>query len=117
MVTRGLLRVPATVTAGVFLAVAACQASDAEESGPVATPAPPAAVLAAQTCAAATLTPMSRQQRVGQLLVVGVDADDPARAAPWVAKYHLGGVLLTGSTPTTVDDGQEGDRCVARSVR
>ncbi len=107
MVTGGLLRVPATLTVGVLLLVSACQASDAEEPAQVATPTPPAAVPAAQTCAAATLTSMSRAQRVGQLLVVGVEADDPARAAPWVTKYHLGGVLLTGSTTATVGDTKE----------
>lgn len=107
MVKGELRRVPAAMTAGALLLVSACQASDAEEPDRVATPTPPAAVLAAQTCAEATLKPMNRKQRVGQLLVVGVEADDPARAATWVTKYHLGGVLLTGSTTATVGEAKK----------
>ena len=90
------------VGATIVALLAACQASDADEPARVATPTPPAAVLAAQKCAEATLEPMSREQRVGQLLMVGVEADNPTRAASWVTKYHLGGVLLTGNTTTTV---------------
>lgn len=95
------------VGATIVALLAACQASDADEPARVATPTPPAAVLAAQECAETTLEPMSREQRVGQLLMVGVEADNAARAASWVTKYHLGGVLLTGTTTTTVGEAKK----------
>jgi len=39
---------------------------------------------------------MTLAQEVGQLVMAGVPATDPARAAALVATYHLGGVFLAG---------------------
>lgn len=102
MVTGAPRRMRAAAVVIATALAAACQASVAEQ--PVATPAatPPPAVVAARACAATTLDGMSRVERVGQLLVVGVPADDAVRATGWVRRYHLGGVLLTGQAELTV---------------
>lgn len=39
---------------------------------------------------------LSPAQQVGQLVMVGAPAGDPAQAATLVGRYHLGGVLLAG---------------------
>ena len=82
--------------------ITACQASTAEVTVATASPAPPAEVIAAEKRAQTTLESLDRAQRVGQLLMVGVDVRAATRATAWVSRYHLGGVLLTGSTELTV---------------
>ena len=85
----------------------ACQASTAEVTVATASPAPPDEVVAAEKRAQTTLESLDRAQRVGQLLMVGVDVRAATRATAWVSRYHLGGVLLTGSTELTVDQAKK----------
>src|SRR5664279_5284684 len=87
--------------------ITACQASTAEVPVATASPAPPAEVIAAEKRAQTTLESLDRAQRVGQLLMVGVDVRAATRATAWVSRYHLGGVLLTGSTELTVDQAKK----------
>jgi beta-N-acetylhexosaminidase len=51
------------------------------------------------SCAARQSAEMSLEQKVGQLFIGGVDADEPADAElAAVRKLHLGGVILTGGS-------------------
>jgi beta-N-acetylhexosaminidase len=47
-------------------------------------------------CVTATVAALSRQERVGQLLMLGTAVDDPGDVRAAVARHHLGGVFLAG---------------------
>ena len=47
-------------------------------------------------CVTATVAALSREQRVGQLLMLGTAVDDPRDVRGAVDRYHLGGVFLAG---------------------
>ena len=54
---------------------------------------------AAEKCAARQAAELSLEQQTGQLLIGGVDADEPAEAElAAVRDLHLGGVILTNGT-------------------
>lgn len=54
---------------------------------------------AAENCAARQVAELSLEQQTGQLLIGGVDADEPADAElAAVRDLHLGGVILTNGT-------------------
>lgn len=47
-------------------------------------------------CVAATVGGLSLEERVGQLLMLGTEVDDPRGVRAAVDRYHLGGVFLAG---------------------
>jgi len=47
-------------------------------------------------CIASTVDRLSLEQRVGQLLMLGTEVDDPRDVRGAVDRYHLGGVFLAG---------------------
>jgi beta-N-acetylhexosaminidase len=65
--------------------------------GPTATVTPsPTGTGSEDSCVAATLTPMSLDQLVGQVMLVGTPLDNPAGVDATLTTYHLGGVFLAG---------------------
>ncbi|MET8151964.1 glycoside hydrolase family 3 N-terminal domain-containing protein [Actinoplanes sp. NPDC049668] len=63
---------------------------------PPATSSAPAPVGAFPPCVAAAVVALSLEERVGQLLMVGVPANAPRGLGGLVARYHLGGAFLSG---------------------
>jgi beta-N-acetylhexosaminidase len=57
---------------------------------------PTATAATAASCVDATLSHMSTAQRAGQLLLVGVDATDPASGAASLIGVRVGGIFLRG---------------------
>jgi beta-N-acetylhexosaminidase len=47
-------------------------------------------------CVTTTVAALSLPERVGQLLMLGTEVDDPRDVRDAVARYHLGGVFLAG---------------------
>ncbi|WP_216206455.1 glycoside hydrolase family 3 N-terminal domain-containing protein [Amycolatopsis aidingensis] len=82
--------------------------------GPPAPASPAAPATVEQSCAERTLGELSVAQRVGQLFVAGVDADDPTSSQlARITDYHLGGVILTGGS----DAGVQTTRQVSDAAR
>lgn len=83
-----------------------------------ASPADPAGRAPANSCAAREAAEMSLEQKVGQLFISGVDADEPADAEiAAVRDLHLGGVILTdGSTAGAQTTRQVSDRVQAAAT-
>src|SRR4051794_4154116 len=55
-------------------------------------------------CVTAAVGAMSLEERVGQVLMVGVSVNAPRRLGPLVARYHLGGVFLSGRSSRPAGD-------------
>jgi beta-N-acetylhexosaminidase len=55
---------------------------------------PPSAALAGRTCAERTLSSLTLAERVGQLFMVGVDAQPTDPQLSLITGYHLGGALF-----------------------
>ncbi|MBA3293723.1 MAG: hypothetical protein H0T40_08295, partial [Geodermatophilaceae bacterium] len=101
----------AVVLTALLISLTACSAGDQSEppastsavssSGPspsataqpVPTPAPDA-------CARSALARMNLNQRIGQLMMVGVPANDPVGGYTELVTYAVGGVFLAGRTST-----------------
>ena len=73
---------------------AAAAALPSPSSSP--TPSPTPTPTPTEDCAASTVERMTRDERAGQLLMVGVSVDAPSGLGDTVARYRLGGVFLHG---------------------
>lgn len=93
----------AVVTGGVLVALVGCSggapsASSPSPSAPApSTSAAPSPTETTQTCAEATFEALSAQQRVGQLLMVGLDTNAPRTSLDaLVTTEHVGNVIYLG---------------------
>ena len=65
-------------------------------AGPSVSPAGPSSAAPAADCVTRTLAGLSIEERVGQVLMVGIPVASPRSLAGVVTRYHLGGVFLAG---------------------
>ena len=99
---RSLLLGAATAAAGASTSTASSPAGSATAPtppSPSASPTPSEAAIAATTTGAAdgiSLDGWTLEQKVGQLLMVGVDAGSTTPPGRYVTELHAGGVFLSG---------------------
>jgi beta-N-acetylhexosaminidase len=84
-------------------AASAAASSAAATSAPAssAPPAPSPAASGIQACVDATVSALSLDEQVGQLLMVGTPVANPRTLTDAVSTYHLGGIFLAGRSMRT----------------
>jgi beta-N-acetylhexosaminidase len=92
------------LSATLLLGLTACGGGTADEaSAPSSAPAPAPSPTPPPSCAERTLAGLSLDQRVGQLLMVGVPAHDPVSGAAALSGVPVGGLFLHGRSSAGVD--------------
>lgn len=96
--------------------LAALPSANLPATSPAPAPSSPDPVQRLDACVTSTVTGLSQQARVGQVLMIGTQVNNPPGLADTVRRYQLGGAFLAGRASPSADTLRQGILSLQRTA-